>query len=205
MEAPGIFRLFGGGLLQPPPIRLEGDLAVLRPPQVRDWSAWAQVREESRPFLEPWEPTWPADSLSRAAFQRRLRRAAQEWRDDEGYGFLIFARDEGRLAGGITLSNVRRGVAQMGTVGYWIGARHARRGLTSEASALVLDFAFGQLGLHRIEAACLPHNAASIGLLEKVGFRREGLARGYLRIDGAWRDHLLYAIVKDEWRPAPRG
>ena len=200
-----MFRLFGGGLLQPPPIRLEGDRAVLRPPQIRDWSAWAQVREESRAFLEPWEPSWPADSLSRAAFQRRLRRAAQEWRDDEGYGFLIFERREGRLAGGITLSNVRRGVAQMGTIGYWIGARHARRGLTSEATVLLLDFAFGQLGLHRVEAACLPHNAASIGLLQKVGFRREGMARGYLRIDGMWRDHLLYGILKDEWRPVPRG
>jgi [ribosomal protein S5]-alanine N-acetyltransferase len=205
MEAPGMFRLFGGGLLQPPPIRLEGDRTLLRPPQIRDWSAWAKVREESRAFLEPWEPSWPADSLSRAAFQRRLRRTAQEWRDDDGYGFLIFERQEGRLAGGITLSNVRRGVAQMGTVGYWIGARHARRGLTSEATALLLDFAFGQLGLHRVEAACLPHNGASIGLLNKVGFRHEGLARGYLRIDGAWRDHLLYAILKDEWRVVPRG
>jgi [ribosomal protein S5]-alanine N-acetyltransferase len=151
MEAPGMFRLFGGGLLQPPPIRLEGDRTLLRPPQIRDWSAWAKVREESRAFLEPWEPSWPADSLSRAAFQRRLRRTAQEWRDDDGYGFLIFERQEGRLAGGITLSNVRRGVAQMGTVGYWIGARHARRGLTSEATALLLDFAFGQLGLHRVD------------------------------------------------------
>jgi ribosomal-protein-alanine N-acetyltransferase len=197
---PGVFRLLGGGILAPPAVRLDGERVFLRPPMPRDWQEWAELRRSSRAFLEPWEPTWPADSLSRAAFLRRVRRAAQEWRDDDGYAFLVFAQDGERMVGGITLSNVRRGVAQMGTIGYWVGAADARKGYTGEAARLVVRHAFGKLGLHRVEAACLPVNAPSIGLLEKIGFRREGLARGYLRIAGRWQDHLLYAAVKEDWR-----
>ena len=104
------------------------------------------------------------------------------------------------MVGGIGLSNIRRGVAQTATLGYWVGEVYARRGYMSEATRLTLDFAFGQLGLHRIEAACLPTNAPSRGLLEKTGFQYEGYARGYLSIDGAWRDHVLYSILRDEWR-----
>lgn len=191
--------LLRGGLLGPPAIRLDGARVYLRPPQGRDWQEWAELRRDSRAFLTPWEPTWPADALARSAFLRRLRRQTLEWRDDEAYGFLVFDRAGEALVGGIGLSNVRRGVAQTGTVGYWVGEAHARRGFTSEATRLVVDFAFHQLGLHRVEAACLPTNAASRGLLEKVGFRYEGYARGYLRIDGAWRDHVLYAVLREDW------
>ncbi|HEY0835006.1 MAG TPA: GNAT family protein, partial [Azospirillum sp.] len=120
--------------------------------------------------------------------------------DDEAYSFLVFERGTDALVGGLGLSNVRRGVAQMATLGYWVGQPYARRGHVSGATRLVLDFAFGQLGLHRVEAACLPTNEASRGLLEKVGFTHEGYARGYLRIDGAWRDHVLYAVLREEWR-----
>lgn len=193
-----MFRILGGGILSPPAVRLDGARVHLRPPMPKDWQEWAELRRSSRSFLEPWEPTWPADALTRGAFLRRVRRAAQEWRDDEGYAFLVFARGADAMVGGITLSNVRRGVAQMGTVGYWVGAGHARRGYTAEATRIVLDFAFGKLGLHRVEAACLPSNEASIGLLEKTGFRREGLARGYLRIAGRWQDHLLYAALRED-------
>jgi ribosomal-protein-alanine N-acetyltransferase len=191
--------LLRGGLLGPPAIRLDGARVYLRPPQGRDWQEWAELRRDSRAFLTPWEPTWPADALARSAFLRRLRRQTLEWRDDEAYGFLVFDRASDALVGGIGLSNVRRGVAQTGTVGYWVGEAQARRGFTSEATRLVVDFAFHQLGLHRVEAACLPTNAASRGLLEKVGFRYEGYARGYLRIDGAWRDHVLYAVLREDW------
>lgn len=193
-------RLLPQSLIGPPPIRLEGDAVFVRPGLPRDWRAWAELREQSRDFLAPWEPTWPADALTRAAFLRRIRRHAAEWRDDEGYSFLVFERGSEMLVGGIGLSNVRRGVAQMATMGYWVGKPYARRGYTSEAARLVLGFAFGQMGLHRVEAACLPANAPSRGLLEKVGFQREGYARGYLRIDGRWADHVLYAILRDDWR-----
>jgi ribosomal-protein-alanine N-acetyltransferase len=191
--------LLRGGFVGAPAIRLPGQVVTLRPPLARDWREWAELRERSRPFLTPWEPTWPADALGRAAFLRRTRRQTQEWRDDEAYGFMVHENEQGRLVGGIGLSNVRRGVAQTATVGYWVGEPFARRGYTAEAARLVTAFAFDHLGLHRLEAACLPTNAPSRGLLEKVGFRYEGYARGYLRIDGAWRDHVLYAILREDW------
>ncbi|MFP5512094.1 MAG: GNAT family N-acetyltransferase [Alphaproteobacteria bacterium] len=195
-----MIRLLGSGLISPPAIRLDGPRCYIRPPLPRDWREWADLRAASRDFLTPWEPTWPADALTRTAFSRRLRRQAQEWRDDLGYSFLIFDRGTDALVGGLGLTNIRRGVAQMGTLGYWAGQPYARNGYVSGGTRLVLEFAFGQLGLHRVEAACLPTNLPSRGLLEKVGFGHEGYARGYLRIDGAWRDHVLYAILREEWK-----
>lgn len=193
-------RLIPEGLLSPPAMRLDGERVYVRPPQPKDWKGWADVREASRDFLVPWEPTWPTDALTRDSFLRRVRRQAAEWREDEAYAFLVFEQGTGHVVGGVGLTNIRRGVAQMGTMGYWVGKAYARHGYTSEAARLVLGFAFGQLGLHRVEAACLPTNAPSRGLLEKVGFREEGYARAYLRIDGKWADHVLYAILRDDWR-----
>ena len=130
-----------------------------------------------------------------------MKRFAAEWRDGITYSFLIFDRADGTLYGGITLSNVRRGVAQAGSVGYWIGEPHARRGFMSEALQLLLNFSFETLGLHRVEAACLPSNGPSRGLLEKSGFIQEGLARRYLRINGIWQDHVCYAVLRTDPRP----
>lgn len=172
----------------------------LRPGRPRDWRAWARLRGQSRNFLAPWEPTWPSDALSRAAFRRRLQQYAAEMRDGQGYSFLIFRKSDRALVGGISISNVRRGVAQSASLGYWIGAPYARQGYMSEALTAVLDFGFTTLGLHRIEAACLPSNEASQGLLRKVGFHEEGYAREYLRIDGVWRDHVLFGVLRtDPW------
>lgn len=194
--------LFGlGRLYAPPGSRLEGTRVYLRPPRFGDWRAWSQLRAASREFLTPWEPTWPADALGRAAFGRRLRQGALEWRDDAGYGFLLFRREDGEVVGGVTLSHVRRGVAQTATLGYWIGAPFARQGYMTAGLQCVLPFAFGRLALHRVEAACLPQNEASRRLLDRIGFREEGYARQYLRIDGAWQDHVLYALLRDDpWR-----
>lgn len=194
-----MIRFLGGGLIGPPAVRLDGPRCFIRPPAPKDWRPWAELRAVSREFLTPWEPTWPADALTRPAFARRLRRQAQEWREDEAYSFFAFDHQDEAIVGGLGLSNVRRGVAQTATLGYWAGLPYAHRGYISAATRLVLDFAFTQLGLHRVEAACLPINDASRGLLEKVGFTHEGYARGYLRIDGVWRDHVLYAILRDEW------
>lgn len=198
-----MIRLIPDGLLSPPPMRVDGPHVHIRPAQPRDWREWVTVREESRDFLAPWEPTWPPDALTRDSFLRRLRRQASEWREDEAYSFLVFAQGDEKLVGGISLTNIRRGVAQMGTMGYWVGRPYARRGYISEAAKLLLSFSFGQLGLHRVEAACLPTNGPSSGLLEKVGFTREGYARAYLRIDGKWADHLLYGILRDDWATMP--
>lgn len=180
---------------------IAGDGVLLRAPQMSDFAEWTALREASRDFLTPWEPTWPADDLSRSAFRRRLRRYAEDQRSDTSYAFFLFRKNDDTLVGGLTLANVRRGVAQAGSLGYWIGEPFARRGLMSGAVQGLLPFAFGSLRLHRIEAACIPANAASIRLLEKSGFRREGFAREYLCIDGVWQDHLLYARLKHD--PSP--
>lgn len=181
----------------PPPV-LVGRKTRLRYAQTSDYAAWAALREASRDFLTPWEPVWPLDDLTKPAFRRRLRRYARDIREDRSYPFLIFTRESGALAGGLTLSNVRRGVAQSCSLGYWAGAPFAGQGLISDAVRAALIFAFGPLGLHRVEAACLESNAPSQAVLAACGFQKEGLARRYLRIDGHWRDHLLFAKLDDD-------
>lgn len=177
---------------------LKGAGLVLRYPDARDYEAWASLRALSRDHLKPWEPTWAADELTRNAFRRRLRYYEREVREERGHAFFICAADGGQLLGGLTLSNIRRGVAQAATLGYWVGAPFAGRGVMTAAVRTIAPHAFGPLGLHRLEAACLPSNAASIRVLEKVGFVREGLARRYLKIDGRWQDHVLFAHLDDD-------
>jgi ribosomal-protein-alanine N-acetyltransferase len=174
-----------------------GEGVSLRTPQATDHAEWAALREQSREFLTPWEPTWPDDDLSRSAFRRRIRRYTEDLRTDQSYAFLIFRSADGRLVGGLTLANVRRGVAQAGSLGYWMGLPYVRRGYMTAAVRAVIPFAFGTLRLHRLEAACIPTNTASIRLLENTGFVREGYAREYLCINGIWQDHLLYGRLKD--------
>jgi [ribosomal protein S5]-alanine N-acetyltransferase len=182
---------------EPLPI-VEGDGVYLRAPQMSDYSEWTTLREASRAFLTPWEPTWPSDDLSRSAFRRRLRRYAEDQRADTSYAFFLFRKSDDALVGGLTLANIRRGVAQAGSLGYWIGEPFARRGLMTGALHGLVPFAFGSLRLHRLEAACIPSNAASIRLLEKIGFVREGYAREYLCINGLWQDHLLFARLNGD-------
>jgi len=181
--------------------RVVTERLVLRPPKLSDWEAWAELRSDSRDFLVPWEPIWTIDSLSKANFRARLRRYAREVKDDLGQAFFIFNQDNHDLIGGITLGNIRRGVAQTGTLGYWTGQRHARQGYMYEALCGLIPALFDEFGLRRVEAACLPSNIPSSRLLEKVGFTKEGLAREYLCINGVWHDHLLYAILNSD--PVP--
>lgn len=179
---------------------IEGERVLLRVPQMADFAEWAQLREDSRGFLEPWEPIWPHDDLTRSAFRRRIRRYVEDVRSDQAYAFFVFRRSDQTLVGGLTLSNVRRGVAQAGSLGYWMGAPYAGQGYMTEAVRALVPFALRTLRLHRVEAACIPTNAASMRLLEKVGFRREGVAREYLCINGIWQDHLLYALMSSDLR-----
>jgi len=176
---------------EPLPI-IEGDEVVLRTPQITDFEEWAALREASRAFLTPWEPTWPVDDLTRAAFRRRIKRYAEDLRTDTGYAFVIARYSDGALVGGLTLANIRRGVAQAGSLGYWTGLPFVRQGYMTAAVRALVPFAFNSLRLHRLEAACIPSNTGSIKLLEKTGFVREGYAREYLCINGVWQDHLLY-------------
>jgi ribosomal-protein-alanine N-acetyltransferase len=173
---------------------------VLRPPSIADYAAWLRLRGGSREHLTPWEPQWAADELTRMAFRRRLRQYQHDQRGDIAYAFFVRRAEDDELLGGLTLSNVRRGVSQAASLGYWMGLPHAGRGYMSEAVRTLLPYAFGHLRLHRIEAACLPSNAASIRVLEKCGFVREGLARRFLKINGVWQDHLLFASLDDDGR-----
>ena len=184
---------------------INGEVVRLRLPIMSDYAAWAELRSLSREFLTPWEPTWTRNELTRLSFRRRVRHYVREARDDLGYAFFMFRRSDQALLGGLTISNVRRGVTQSGTLGYWVGQPYAQRGYMSAGIATLLPFVFETLRLHRLEAACLPHNQASKRLLERSGFQHEGLARRYLRINGVWQDHVLYAMLHDDPRPGHVG
>ena len=174
---------------------VEGEGVRLRPPRRGDYQEWAELRSRSRAFLQPWEPSWPADDLTRSAFRRRLDAYARERAAGTAYRFLVLRSQDDVLVGGLSLSNVRRGVAQTATLGYWAGEPYAGRGYTTDAVRAAVRFAFKTLGLHRVEAACVPENDRSRRVLEKAGFESEGRAREYLKINGVWRDHLLFGIV----------
>ena len=180
------------------PPEVTGRLTRLRMPVAADFEEWAELRAASRAFLTPWEPTWPYDDLTRPAFRRRLRRYVRDMREDRAYPFFIYDKRSGELVGGLTLSNIRRGVAQTCSLGYWAGERHAGKGFISDTVRAVLPFCFGALGLHRVEAACLESNGPSRHVLAAAGFKAEGVARAYLRIDGKWQDHLLFAVLDSD-------
>ena len=186
---------------------IEGKGVYLRVPQMRDFMAWRNLRDISRGFLTPWEPLWPADDLTRGAFRRRLRRYARDMVTDEAYPLFIFRRADDELVGGLTLSNVRRGVCQAASLGYWMGAPFAGQGYMRAAVTALLPVAHDVLHLRRVEAACMPSNQASIRLLESCGFVREGYSREYLCINGTWEDHILFARLKSDpiGRIVPRG
>ena len=180
--------------------RLETGRLILRPPRHADHRAWAKVREESREFLKPWEPNWASDHLTRRAFRHRVHWSNRAIRTERAYPFFIFLKNGGDFIGAVTLDNIRRGPAQSGTVGYWIAEAQTGNGYMREALMGVLVYAFETLGLGRVEAGCLPENAASRKVLEKSGFKYEGVAQAYLQIDGRWRDHVLYAALRRDRR-----
>lgn len=180
---------------QPETVELAGADHLLRLPRFHDYRQWARLREESRRFLEPWEPTWRGDELSESAFRARVLRNEQEYAAGQAVPFLVFTRAEQTLLGGVTVGYIRRGAAQCCMIGYWMGERHAGKGHMFAALRLVIPYIFSSLQLHRIEAACIPDNTRSIRLLEKAGFRREGYLREYLKINGEWRDHVMYSLL----------
>lgn len=180
-----------------PEKRLEGFRVTVRPPCVEDWPRWAEVRGRNRDHLTPFEPVWPEHCLTREFFLQRLSRQSRVWREDRGYPFLIFDRVTGTLIGGININSVCRGAAQSATLGYWLDQDCQGQGYMSEAIRLVIVYGFNELQLHRLHAACLPDNRRSIHLLLRAGFKEEGYAERYLRINGQWRDHRLFGLVAD--------
>lgn len=180
-------------------LRLAGARVTLRIPAISDYEEWSSLRRRSRDFLEKWEPRWASDELERASWRQRVRRYRDEYSHGTGVPFLIELNDTGSIVGGISVGNIRRGVSQSGQIGYWMGEPYAGRGLMGEAVGALARYCFQSLQLHRIEAACIPDNLRSIRVLEKAGFTREGLLRSYLKINGDWQDHYLYALLAGEY------
>jgi [ribosomal protein S5]-alanine N-acetyltransferase len=187
---------------------IETQRLMLRLPEMADYAAWAQLRRNGEAFLRDWEPSWSTDHLTRRAFRSRVYWAWRAREEGRALALFLVRREDTRLLGAITLDNIRRGPSQSAQVGYWIGAPHARQGYMSEALAAAVHHAFAALDLSRVEAACLPENAASRGLLERSGFKYEGVAQSYLQINGRWRNHVLYANLRNDRRgraPAEEG
>ena len=190
-----------------PLVTLRGQRVLLRLPQMRDYDEWYRLRRASQDFLRPFEPRWTELDLARHVYSMRVRRARQEVEEGTDYTFLIFLVDgsQERLAGGLTLSNIRRRAAQFVNLGYWMGQSFASKGIMTEAVGTVLPFVFETLDLHRIHAAFLPTNTASRRVLEKNGFVEEGYAERYLQINGRWEDHVLMGLTAESWSARRRG
>ncbi|MDR9484154.1 MAG: GNAT family protein [Sediminimonas sp.] len=181
-------------------MRIETERMTLRTPVHSDFLAWSTLRRDSADFLTPWEPSWASDHLTRKAFSNRVYWASRSVAAGTAMPLFLIRRSDSTLIGAITLDNIRRGPAQAGTLGYWIGQPYARQGYMREAIEAVVHHAFHRLDLSRVEAACLPENAASRGVLERCGFKYEGVAQSYLQIDGRWRTHVLYAALRPDRR-----
>ncbi len=181
-------------------LRIETERLTLRPPIHADFRAWSALRRASNDYLRPWEPTWAEDHVTRKAFTNRVYWAQRSVSSGNAMPLFLIRRSDQNLVGAITLDNIRRGPAQSGTLGYWTGEPFARQGYMREAIEATVHQAFTRLDLSRIEAACLPENQASRGLLEKAGFKYEGVAQSYLQIDGRWRTHVLYASLRKDRR-----
>lgn len=181
-------------------IRIETERLTLRQPVLSDFREWSSLRATSADFLTRWEPVWAEDHLARTRFANRVYWAQRTINNGGAVPLFLIRREDQVLLGAITLDNIRRGPAQAGTLGYWIGQPHARQGYMREAIDAVVHHAFTHLDISRVEAACLPENSASRGLLEKCGFKYEGVAQSYLQINGRWRTHVLYAALRADRR-----
>jgi ribosomal-protein-alanine N-acetyltransferase len=183
---------------QPGTPEISGERHILRLPLYADYKAWMTLRSQSRAFLQPWEPTWRGDELTESAFRARVVRATQEHASGVAMPMLLFRRDTMELLGGLTIGHIRRGASQSCMVGYWMGEKHSGQGHMLAALEMAIPYIYDGLQLHRIEAACIPDNWKSIRLLEKAGFEREGLLRKYLKINGEWRDHVIFSRLPED-------
>lgn len=169
----------------------------LRPLRLRDAAAWREVRARNAEWLRPWDATPPDSSVTPPpTFHQMVRRLNAQARAGEAFPWAITY--QGRLVGQLTIAEITRGSAQNCHVGYWVDQAVAGRGIVPTAVALAVDHCFFTAGLHRVEVNVRPENLASLRVVEKLGFRREGVKLRYLHIDGAWRDHLSFALTVEE-------
>ena len=152
-------------------------------------------------FLTPWEPTWPADDLTRAAFRQRIRRYAEDLRTDQAYPFFLFRKEDNALVGGLALANIRRGVAQAGSLGYWIGAPYVRQGYMTAAVRALVPVAFDLLRLHRSRRPAFRPTSPRSGCWRRPASGARAMRATYLCINGIWQDHLLYARLRTDPDP----
>ena len=179
------------------PVRLVDGEVTLRPLAASDADEWRRARQRNAAWLVPWDATVPPGGEARpASFKSLVRRLSKQARQGTTYPFAIDV--DRRFAGQVTVNNIVRGSAMFASVGYWLDREHAGRGVMPRAVAMVIDHCFTAAGLHRIEIAIRPENSNSLRVVEKLGLREIGYAPRYLHIDGAWRDHRLYAVTREE-------
>ncbi len=182
-----------------PELTLKTKKVELRAPNYIDFDQWYSLREGSKAFLELWEPKRDKEFFKRSAFNNRVKWARKSSKAGQAYQFFIFDKFQ-TLLGSITIENVRKGPSNSATLGYWLGREHTGKGFMREAVLVIVDFSFNKLNISRLEAATLPENGASRGLLEKVGFKYEGVGQSYLQINGRWRNHILYGLLRNDRR-----
>lgn len=173
-------------------VRLETERLLLRPAILEDYAQWHDVRGRNESYLKPFEPAWPQSCLGEEFFVRRTARLAQDWQADASRSFLIF--ENNFLIGGINLNNIARGAARHASLGYWLDEQRQGRGYMAESARAIIDYAFGECALARINAATLPHNTRSRTMLTRLGFMEEGFAKSYIQINGVREDHVLYGL-----------
>ena len=183
-------------------LRFARGRTAIRRVRPEDAEILAAMRAANRAHLEPWEPVRPATFFTVPGQALAIAAALAEWKAGARYAFVVCdAEDRDRPVGNVTVANVVRGAWRSATLGYWVAVEDCGRGHATTATQLAVDFAFGHAGLHRVQAAVLPRNAASARVLEKAGFRREGHALRYLEIAGRWEDHDLYAVTAEDAAP----
>ena len=175
---------------------LIGKKVILRVPKKEHWREWAELRQESRNFLQPWEPKWPSTFLTKSSFSKFINMIETALIKKTGYNFFIFHKKTNNLMGGLSLTNLKSEGNKSITIGYWMGEKYAGKGYMIDSLKIISNYCFIDLALNRIEAACLPKNLSSKKVLLNSGFKVEGYAKKYLKINGKLEDHLLLAKLK---------
>jgi ribosomal-protein-alanine N-acetyltransferase len=189
-------------MLPPIATRLLSERLELAPPRARDVGSYRHALRKNQEHLRPWmpKPKPGEDPTSLTTVATAITRHRREWRRGEAFVFVVREQGgDGAIIGRVALFGVMRGVFQNAHLGYWIAEDKQTQGMTTEAVRRALDFAFGEAALHRVEAAVVPRNTASLRVLDKCRFRREGVAERYLCVAGAWEDYALFAITREEW------
>lgn len=187
------------------PVELAEGEVGLRPIRQRDRRDWREVNQRNREWLRPWEATIPPAPpghlpARRPTYRQMVRHLRSEGHAGRMLPFVVTY--QGRLAGQLTVAGITWGSMCSGHLGYWVDRDVAGRGVIPTAVALAVDHCFQTVGLHRVEICIRPENAPSLRVVEKLGFREEGVRPRYLHIDGGWRDHLVFALTVEE---VPRG